>query len=214
MKLTVSEASSILDKYNDQILKLHRNILTDYHPEAAPSIFDDFEGITIKLYAKLKSRKNHKLSWVLSNNKAASVGPNDSGISHARFKQKVQKKQSLRSEINKPTNCTIPEISRPKPRNRRYKRKSASVSSPATINIHNLLNVVLSSEETLLIQKGLNYCITIKAFDHFQLAADVDDVIRSYRLKDYFSSFLSESNGHHDKSQNTGDTELDYNVLN
>ena len=37
MKLSVSEVSSILDKYNDQILKLHCNILKDYRPEVAQS---------------------------------------------------------------------------------------------------------------------------------------------------------------------------------
>ena len=96
-------------------------------------------------------------------------------------------------------------------RNRRFKRKSASVPSLATININNLLNAVLSSKETMLLLKGLNYCIAPKTFNSFQLA--VDDVIRSYRLKEYFFSCLSASIGHHGKSQNTEDTKLDYNVI-
>ena len=50
MKLSVSDASSILDKYNNQILKFHRNMLTDYRPEVAQSIFDHFEKNNKQIY--------------------------------------------------------------------------------------------------------------------------------------------------------------------
>lgn len=94
------------------------------------------------------------------------------------------------SKQNNKEHHDLPEQQTTTKRRRRFDRRRKRKPKPLnniTTTVYNLSNVYLTDNQMHLLEKGLGFSVTPDRIDQFQLAADIDNTVRNFRLREFFS---------------------------